>query len=157
MGIIATPVVGAAVTGLTTPGYPLTNDTSPPGSPGIAYYVGSLTGTQTGVRSHSISSPFTCAMFRPLVAKTLGTPNPTTGIIPNVPSNTFGFTAVKGVAVAANQPYAKAYGKCSFSIPAGAETYDAVNVAALISFVGGVPFANGASFLSLFQTGAMSQ
>jgi hypothetical protein len=155
--IIVTPIVGAAVTGLTSPGYPLSNDTSAPGSPSIQYFVASLTGTQTGVRTHSISSPFTLAAYRPVSPKTLGTPNPTTGRYSSIPSNSSGVTLIKGVAVAADQPYQKMYARLQFQVPAGSETYDAANVAAAVSCIGGIAYANGVELLALIQTGAMVQ
>lgn len=157
MPAIISPVVGPNVAALVSPSFALSPDTAPSGSPGVAYYVSSITGTAVGVRTHTISSPFTVAVYRPLTPKLLGVPNPATGRIPNIPSNTCGFTVQKGVAVGADQPYQKAYGRGSFSIPAGAETFDAPNVAALFSFCGGVGHVNAASLFNIALTGAVVQ
>jgi len=156
MGTIASPVTGAIVTGLTSPTYTLLPDTVAPGTSGIALYVSALGGTQTGVRGHTVSSPFAIAVYRPLSPKRLGNPNPATGKIPNIPSNTTGFTIQKGVQVAADQPYSIMYAKGSFSVPAGSETYDAVNVAACMSMFGGVANANADSLFTSVKTGTMT-
>lgn len=155
MGLISSPVTGATVTGLISPTYTLAIDSVAANQNGVAYYVSALGGTQTGVRTHTVSSPFRAVFTRPLVPKTLGAPNPSTGVIPQVPFNKYGFSIAKGLAVAANQPYFPGYCRGSFDIPAGAETYDAVNMAALYSMSSGVLFGNATSLYTLAVTGTM--
>lgn len=155
MGLITSPITGAAVTGLTSPTYTLSVDNVAANQNGVAYYVSALGGTQAGVRTHSVSSPFRAVFTRPLVPKTLGTPNPSTGVIPQVPFNKYGFSLAKGLAVAANQPLYPAYFRGSFDIPAGAETFDVVNMAALFSCAGGLVNGNATSLYNLAITGTM--
>lgn len=155
MGLLSTPVTGSTVSGLTLPTYTLTVDSVAPGINGVAYYVSALGGTQVGVRTHTVSSPFSILATRPAQAKTLGAPNPATGKIPNVQSNDYTITVRKGLAVAADQPYYPGYSRHRYSIPAGSETYDAVNCAALISIAGGIPNGNATSIQTLVTTGSM--
>ena len=127
----STPITGAAITGLTSPTYTIVADT-PPNAVSKQYAVSALGGTQTNVTVHSISSPFTLTMFRPANFKVLGQPNPS-GVIRSFPKNNFEVLSRKGVSVLANQPIQTALIRSSFSIPAGADAYDAANLKAMIS------------------------
>lgn len=129
---ISTPVTGSAQTGFTTPGFVLGNDIAP--SPnGKQYYVSSLTGTMTGADSHSVSKPFTVSVFRPQVLKTLPAANPVTGIIKAIPMNTYKVITRKGMLPAANQSPIVGSINTAVNVPAGADTYDAPNVRAMLS------------------------
>ncbi len=125
------PITGAAITGLTTPTYTIASDT-PPNATSKQYAVTALGGTQTNVTVHSISSPFTLTMFRPANFKVLGQPN-ASGVLRSFPKNTFEILTRKGVSVLANQPVQTAMIRTSISIPAGADSYDAVNIKASLS------------------------
>lgn len=139
----SSPVTGAAQTGLTSPTYTLTADT-PPNAHSKQFAVTALGGTQTGVDVHTVSSPFTITMERPAQFRQLGTPNPSTGIIGSVPRNVYTFRVRKGMTPAAGQPYSIGLGELKLSIPAGADTYDAPNVRAMLSALIGVLDADSA-------------
>lgn len=125
-------LTGAAQTGFTSPTYTLTADT-PPDMNAKQVAVTAIGGTQVGVTSHSVSSPFTIAQFRPRNAAALGKPNPTTGLIANVPRNTYKSIVRKGVTPAINQPIVPMIIRVEMDVPAGSDTYDAANVRAAIS------------------------
>lgn len=132
MFTLTSPITGAAQTGLTTPTYTLTVDLSP-GNDGKQNIVSALGGTQTGVTYHTVASPFTLNFTRPKVFKSLGKPNPVTGLIGSVPRNTYKFITRKGVTPAANQPFQNFQITTIMDVPAGADTYDAANIRAAMS------------------------
>lgn len=129
---LTTPLNGGAQTGFTSPTYTLTVDLASDVN-GKQVAVSGLGGTQTGVTTHTASSPFTIAYWRPKVYKILGKPNPITGLLPSVPVNTHKVITIKGVTPLAGQPVAKARIDTVISLPAGSDTYDAANVRALFS------------------------
>jgi len=129
---LTTPVTGAAQTGLTTPTYTIALDTSPSAN-SRQYAVTALGGTQTGVTASSVSSPFTSAMFRPVVYQGLGKPNPTTGLIARVPRNVYKFITRKGVTPLAGQPIQNMLVTTVIEVPAGADVADAANIRAALS------------------------
>jgi hypothetical protein len=128
----SSPVTGTAQTGLTSPTYTLTAD-QPPVSHSKQYAVTALGGTQTGVEVHAMSQPFTLAMFRPAVPKTIGVPNPADGVIRNIPRNVSKVIVRKGVNVAADQAPVTAVFTLTCDIPAGADVYDPESVRAALS------------------------
>ena len=128
----SSPVTGAAISGLTSPTYTVGADT-PPSSNSKQYAVTALGGTQPGVSAHSLSSPFTATMFRPATIKSLGAPN-ASGVIKTFPKNTFELLTRKGVGVLANQPIQLATMRTAITMPAGADTYDAMSVKAMLAF-----------------------
>lgn len=125
-------VTGAAQTGFTTPGYTLTVDT-PPDVNAKQSAITALTGTQVGASAHSVSSPFTISVFRPRVSAVLGKPNPVTGLIANVPMNTYKVITRKGVVPLAGQPTKTAAMRTIIDIPAGADTASPAEIRALLS------------------------
>lgn len=127
----SSPITGAAITGLTSPTYTIVADT-PPNASSKQYAVSALGGTQTGVTPHSLSAPFTQTMFRPSSIKSLGSPN-SAGVVRTFPKNTFEVLTRKGCNVLANQPVQIASIRSSFTMPAGADTFDAVSVKAMLS------------------------
>jgi len=134
---LTTPVTGAAQTGLTSPTYTVALDTSPDAN-AKQYAVTALGGTQTGVTSSSVSSPFTSAMFRPKVYQGLGKPNPTTGLISRVPRNVYKVNTRKGVTPLAGQPIQNMVITTTVEVPAGADLADPANVRAALSMHFGV-------------------
>jgi hypothetical protein len=80
-----------------------------------------------------MSSPFTITFFRPKVFRFLGKPNPTTGLIKDVPRNTFKLITRKGVTPLAGQPFQNMQITITIDLPAGADTADAPNVRAALS------------------------
>jgi hypothetical protein len=129
---VTSPITGAAQTGLTTPTYTLTVDT-PPGPNGKQNAVTALGGTQMGVTTHSVASPFTVTAVRPLVFKQLSPVNPVTGVLKNIPKNTFKVITRKGVLPLAGQSPQVLLIETSISLPAGADLADPANVRAALS------------------------
>lgn len=130
------PVTGSAQTGLTSPTYTISADVAPDVN-GKQSAVTALGGTQTGVTSHTVSSPFTVTFLRPKQLKLLGSPG-VNGVIANVPSNTYKLIVRKGVTPALNQPARVMTVRCEIDVPAGADTYDSANVRAALSAAIGV-------------------
>lgn len=133
----SSPVTGATQTGLTSPTYTLTADTAPD-SNGKQHAVTALGGTQTGVTTHSVASPFTVTFVRPKVFKALGKAHPVTGVIASVPRNVYKSIIRKGVLPLAGQPYATMLITITMEIPAGADVADPANVRAAQSLAFGL-------------------
>lgn len=132
-----TPLTGGAQTGFTTPSYTLSTDTAPPGNPGKQVAVTALGGTQAGVTTHSVASPFTINATRPANLRVLGQPNPVTGVVSAVPTNTYKVIVRKGVTPLAGQAFRTAVLTANCDIPAGADSADPANIrAAFSAFVG---------------------
>jgi len=129
---LSSPVTGTAQTGLTSPTYTHGADVAPDIN-GKQVAVTAVGGTQAGVTIHSISSPFTTTFVRPKNYRLLPSPSPITGVIKNVPKNTFKLITRKGVTPAASQPASVMIVTTTIDIPAGADTYDAANVRAALS------------------------
>lgn len=127
-----TPVTGTAQTGLTSPTYTISLDTSPDAN-AKQWAVTALGGTQTGVNPHSVSAPFTISMFRPKAYQVLGKPNPTTGLISKVPRNTYKVITRKGVLPLAGQPSQNMVITTMIEVPAGADLADPNSVRAALS------------------------
>jgi hypothetical protein len=130
---ISSPITGQAQTGLTSPTYTVVTDTAPDASTGKQVAVTALGGTQTGVRVHAVSDPFTITMYRPKAPKALTTPNPVTGRYGQVPKNTYGVIVRKGVNFAANQAPEVCIIRMQIDVPAGADAYDSANIRAALS------------------------
>lgn len=129
---LSSPITGGAQTGFTSPTYTIVADTALDNT-GRQKAVSALGGTQTGVTVHTTSSPFTVTVVRPKTFKVLGQPNPTTGLLPNVPKNLWKVIVRKGVTPLAGQPVSNLNIVCNIDVPAGADTADAANVRAAIS------------------------
>lgn len=131
--VIASPITGTAQTGLTTPGYAVIADKAPPGNPGVQVAVVGINGTQPGVVAHSISLPFTITFTRPANPRTLGSPNPVTGVIASVPMNVYKTITRKGVQVLAGQNPKVMNITTVIEVPAGSDVADFANVRAALS------------------------
>jgi hypothetical protein len=134
---ITSPITGGAQTGFTSPTYTVVTDVAPDIN-GKQVVVTALGGTQTGVRAHAVSDPFTITAFRPRAAKALGTPNPVTGRYGSIPKNTYTWVIRKGVNFAANQAPEMMIVRVSADIPAGSDAYDSANIRAAFSALVGV-------------------
>lgn len=133
MGLnLTSPVTGSAQTGLTSPTYTIVSDTAPSAN-GKQDAVTALGGTQTGVTTHSVSSPFTVTRFRPVQLKSLPAANPVTGVIKSIPNNVYKCITRKGVTPALGVPAIPMLINTSISVPAGADTYDVANIRAALS------------------------
>lgn len=131
------PVTGSAQTGLTTPTYTIVTDTAPD-SNGRQHAVTALGGTQTGVDVHSVARPFTVTFVRPKVLKTLGNPNPVTGVVSNVPTNVYKVITRKGTTPLAGQPSKNLLITTIIEVPAGSDLADPANIRAALSLHVGI-------------------
>lgn len=147
----SSPVTGAVVTGLTSPTYTLTADTAP-SSNGKQYAITGLGGTQTGVQTHSLSSPFVVSAFRPVTPKMLQAVNPATGQLQAIPKNVFKLIAVKGVVPLAGQSPVNAIIRAEIIVPAGADIADVASLKAMISCFGGLFWANASGIADMVVT-----
>nr|QDH89357.1 MAG: hypothetical protein H3BulkLitter172403_000003 [Leviviridae sp.] len=127
-----TPITGAAQTGLTTPTYTITADVAPAQN-AKQFAVTALGGTQTGVIPHSVSSPFTLAMFRPQNPQILQPVDPVTGVLRRVPVNTYKVITRKGVVPLAGQASRNMVITTVIDVPAGSDTADSVSIRAALS------------------------
>jgi hypothetical protein len=131
---LTSPVTGAAQTGFTAPTYTHVTDSAPDATM-KQYAVTALGGTQVGVSLHSASSPFTFTAQRPKVFKTLGKPNPTTGVIKDIPVNTWKFRIRKGVLPLAGQPIVTSEMTLIFGVPAGSDLASPAELRAMCSMM----------------------
>lgn len=150
----STPVTGAAVTGLTSPTYTLTADVAPALN-GKQYAITAVGGTQTGVDVNTVSKPFTMSFFRPLSLRGLPQANPVTGIIKNVPVNTYKFITRKGVQPAASQNAMVARITTIIEIPAGSDTYEPEDLKALLSLHFGAGWACASGIADTILSGVL--
>jgi hypothetical protein len=129
---LTTPITGAAQTGFTSPTYTHVADVAPDIN-GKQVAITALGGTQAGVTAHSVASPFTITFVRPKVFRVLGKPNPVTGLVKDVPRNTYKTITRKGVLPLAGQPYANLQITTIVEVPAGSDTADPANLRAALS------------------------
>jgi len=129
---ITTAITGAAITGLTTPGYTMTADQAPDTNSRQAL-VSTLTGTQTGVTVHSISDPFTLKVKRPKSLFTAPRANPITGAVGPAGLNKIQVQVRKGTKPLVGQNPQISNITVDCNIIAGAEVNDLPNVLALYS------------------------
>lgn len=148
----SSPVTGAAVAGLTSPTYTLTTDVAP-NLNGKQYAITALGGTQTGVETNTVSKPFSVSFFRPQILRTLPQANPVTGVIKNVPMNTYKLITRKGVAPAANQNPITARITTVIDVPAGSDTFDAEDLRAMLSLHFGVGSAQASGIADTVVSG----
>lgn len=127
------PVTGSAQTGLTSPTYTLTADVAPEGSVAKQFAVTTLGGTQTGVTTNTVASPFTLNFVRPRLLKVLQAVVGQTGLIGRVPKNIYQLITRKGVVCLAGQPAQVMLIRTTIEVPAGSDTADAANVRAALS------------------------
>lgn len=129
---LASPVTGTAQTGLTSPTYTVLLDQLPDVNAKSQHYVSATGGTQTGVRTHTASDPFTVTFWKDKTIKVLGQLG-LNGQYGNVPVNKYKVITRKGVIIAANQPSRIMIIRTEIECPAGAESYDIANVRAALS------------------------
>jgi hypothetical protein len=132
MWSLTTPVTGAAQTGFTAPTYTVAADVAPDVN-GKQNAVTALGGTQAGVSIHSVQSPFTVTCVRPKTFKVLGKTNPVTGLLPNVPKNSWKVITRKGVIPLAGQPASLMVITTTIDVPAGADTASPAEIRAAMS------------------------
>lgn len=150
----ASPVTGAVVTGFTSPTYTIVTDVAP-NINGKQYAVSALGGTQANVETNSVSKPFSISFFRPAVLRTLPQANPVTGVIKNVPMNTYKLITRKGAQPAANQSAITARITTVIEVPAGADTYEPEDIKAMISAHFGVGWAQASGIADTVLSGVI--
>ena len=154
---LTSPITGQAQTGLTSPTYTTTIDYSPPNVPGKQQAVTALGGTQTGVTTHTVASPFTINFTKPSVLRVLGLPNPITGKLSprDVPRNVYKVITRKGVTVLSGQAIVPMVITTTIEVPAGADTVDPLNVRAALSLHGGAIQQQSANLGETITTGVL--
>jgi len=148
-------ITGGAQTNLTTPTYTLVADSaSEPNA--VQHAVSALGGTQAGVVAHSISKPFTVTAVKPKVPKTLGPINSVTGVRNGtIPKNTHWIIIRKGVDCSSVDTNQLATVRVQIDVPAGADSYDANSVRAMISFLVGILSEESADLGDTVVTGVL--
>lgn len=129
---LTSPITGLAQTGFTTPTYTVAADSAPDVN-GKQVAVTALGGTQAGVTANAVSSPFTITFWRPKTFKSLGKPNPVTGLISNVPFNVWKVICRKGMLPLAGQPPQTAVFTLTMEIPAGADSASPAEIRGALS------------------------
>lgn len=125
-------ITGAAQTGFTSPTYTTSPDTAvDTNAKQVA--ITAIGGTQATVDAHSVSRPFTAAVYRPKQYQVLGKPNPVTGVLADVPVNIYKVVGRKGVTPLLGQASRTATMSVEMRIPAGADIADPANIKALVS------------------------
>jgi hypothetical protein len=147
------PIAGGAQTGFTSPTYTVVADGSAPNPRTRQVAVTALGGTQVGVRTSTVSDPFTVSYTPPNTLKVLPQPNPVTGKYPPIPFNVHTFDFRKGTNFASNQIPLVSWAKLQIGICAGAETQDAPNIRALASIIEGAVAAFVAGLGDTLVTG----
>lgn len=133
---LSTAVTGAVVNGFTTPGYTLTVDEKPALNSRQSV-VTALTGTQTGVRTHSPTDMFAVTVAKPQQSAPLPQV-PLNGVLGRVARNKTSLVVRKGTLPLAGQPPQTTEIRCDLMVVAGAELNDKANLAAAISLMIGL-------------------
>lgn len=150
----STPVTGGSVSGFTSPTYTITPDVAPSIN-GKQYAVTATGGTQVGVDVNTVSKPFTITFFRPAQLKVLPQANPVTGVIKNVPMNTYKLITRKGALPAANQNPIVGRITTIIEVPAGADTYESEDIKAMLSAHTGTLWAQCSGIAETILTGVL--
>lgn len=150
----ASPITGSTVTGLTSPTYTVVTDTAP-NINGKQFAVTALGGTQTGVDINTVSKPFTLTFFRPAVLKVIPSINPLTGVVKNVPVNSYKLVTRKGAVPAVNQQIQVARITTTIDVPAGTDTYEPEEIRAMLSAHFGVLWAQSSGIADTVLTGVL--
>lgn len=150
----ASPVTGAAVSGLTSPTYTIATDIAPAVN-GKQYAVTALGGTQTGVDVNTVSKPFTLTFFRPAVLRSLPAANPVTGIVKNIPFNTYKLITRKGAVPNTNQVPQIARITTTIDVPSGTDSFEPEELKAMLSLHAGAMWAQASGIADTITTGVM--
>jgi hypothetical protein len=150
---LTTPVTGSAQTGLTSPTYTIVSDTAP-SALGRQWAVTALGGTQTGVRTHSASDPFTITVERPATFRAV--PSVVAGSsLPQVPRNKYVLRVRKGVVPVVGQAAQPALLELVMNVPAGSDTSDSANLRAALSLLFGAATQASAGIGDTIVTGIL--
>lgn len=147
---ITTAVTGTVLNGFTTPGYTLTEDRGPNNWTKQSI-VSALTGTQTGVRTHSPSDPFTISVSKQ--AQPVGAPKAGyNGVLGKVGRNKIEFFFRKGTIPLAGQAAQVSDLRITTNVVSGAETADVANLAALYSMASALLAREASNLLDAAKT-----
>lgn len=150
----ASPMTGAAIAAFTSPTYTLTADVAPTNN-GKQYAITALGGTQANVETHTVSKPFTLTFYRPANLRVLPRANPVTGILRDVPVNTYKLITRKGALPAANQTSQVASITTIINVPAGTDTYEPEDIKAMISAHFGAGWAQSSGIADTVVSGVL--
>lgn len=128
---VTSPITGSAQTGLTAPSVTVVADTAPTAN-GKQVVATAMAG-HASITAGSVSSPFTMNFTRPVNLRVLGPVNPVTGQLRSVPRNVYKQITRKGVVPLAGQASDVMIITTEFSVPAGSDSADAVNIRAGVS------------------------
>jgi hypothetical protein len=130
---LTTPITGSAQNGLTAPSATIVADRAPDAANGYQVAVTAMTG-HASIRVSSTSDPFTHTYTRPKVVQTLiGLAVTVAGLYGKVGENVHRFLTRKGVNIAANNLPRLMTIETIVRVPAGADSYDPVNIRAGLS------------------------
>jgi hypothetical protein len=94
-------------------------------------------------------------MERPAQFKQLGVPNPSTGVISNIPNNKYVCRVRKGALPYAAQPARTAMLEIIFTIPAGTDSFSPQELRAMISAGCGLAWDQASGFADTTITGTL--
>lgn len=131
---VTSPVTGGSQTGFTSPTYTVVADT-PPNASSKQWAVTAVGGAGNTPSLHSASDPFTVTFSRPANIRVAPIPNPVTGIIGNVPRNTYSVLVRKGVAPLSGQNPQIMTLRCDLSVVSGGDVAEPVDIRAALSLL----------------------
>lgn len=136
---ITSPVTGQAQTGFTAPTYTLLADRAPDNN-SSQWVVSALGGTQVGVTTHSVNSPFTVTVKWPSRLRRLAESvlNAFTGKRTRVPFNNYTFLVRKGAPVDSQGNVFINEARVTMKVAAGAESQSPAEIRAMASLLFGV-------------------
>jgi len=130
---LTSPITGAAQTGQTSPSATIVADRAPDASNGYQVAVTAMAGNGSN-RANSASDPFTITVTRPRqVATLIGIPVTVAGLYGKVGENVYRILTRKGVNIAANNLPRLMTIETIIRTPAGADSYDSINIRAALS------------------------
>lgn len=151
--VVNSPITGTPQTGLTSPTYTLTADTSPAANIKQWACTG-LGGTQNGVSAHTASAPFILRAQRPLIYKGLS-PVGSNGLLRSVPRNTLKMGVLKSVVPLTGQAPVIAQMWLTWDVPAGTSEADANSLMAMASCLLGWASNQSAGIGDVARTGIL--
>lgn len=149
MAISLANITGVVLNGFTAPVWNTTADTPPPGV-AKQVIVSSIGGTATGVRTHSLSDPFTISVIRGPVAPF---PKLVNGVLGRLGRNKTQVKLRKGTIPLAGEASQVSEIDITANIVSGAEVNDKANLAAMWSAIGALANREAANLLDTTQTG----
>lgn len=150
---LSTTINGVVVNGFTAPTYSLTADTGPTSSSRQAI-VATIGGTQTGVRTHSPSDPFSIAVSKNPIPVAYPKAN-LQGVVGKTGRNKYTILLRKGTIPLAGQVAQVSDLRIETNVVSGAEVNDAANLAAMYSAGAAFLTREAANLLVAAKTGGI--